>query len=300
MRFSILIPTYNRAKFLKQAISSILAQTFQEYELIIANDGSTDDTEKLLDSYKDRIISLNLVNGGAQKALNAAAELSNGEYLAFLDDDDIYSPYALQAYNKIIAEKNNPAFIVGQPIFFKDQTCTFTPPRNLSLVTYGDYFCKDRPVYTTCSMMIVRRDIFYEAGGFRESFYAFGAHYDFDFILRVGTYGPAIVVLEPRLFGYRFHSSNSVRDIGRISTAICGLIDAEKAGIYPGGSARKMDRHKILGGTAAHWMAKALVAGELKEGIKLLWKSYPMIAISLFNKITRHFKCLYDIERILI
>lgn len=95
--FTVIIPTYNREFFLKRTVDSILAQTFKDLELIIVDDGSTDNTKKLIDSYEDnRIIYFYKENGGQNSAVNVGLQNARGEYIAFCDSDDTWMPEKLE------------------------------------------------------------------------------------------------------------------------------------------------------------------------------------------------------------
>lgn len=88
-KVSVILPTYNRADYLKKAINSVLSQTYMDWELIIWNDGSTDHTKDVVESFEDaRIKYYYEENQGKSYALNKALQVANGEYVAFLDDDD--------------------------------------------------------------------------------------------------------------------------------------------------------------------------------------------------------------------
>ena len=92
--FSIITPTYNRASFLKEMIASVAAQTFQDYEHIIVDDGSTDETEQLISGLKEinpQIVYIKQENKGRSAARNVGIEAANGEYVCFLDSDDQWS-----------------------------------------------------------------------------------------------------------------------------------------------------------------------------------------------------------------
>src|SRR3989344_7351377 len=93
-KVSIIVPAYNAEKFMKDAIDSALAQTYSNIEVVVLNDGSTDGTAKIIKPYlKDkRIIYFEQSNGGVSRARNKAFELSHGDYITFLDADDIYAP----------------------------------------------------------------------------------------------------------------------------------------------------------------------------------------------------------------
>ncbi len=96
-RVSVVIPTYNRAGLIGQAISSVLAQTFTDFELIVVDDGSTDDTGKAVESYRDgRITLITRQNRSGQSgARNTGIKASRGEWIAFLDSDDEWLPEKL-------------------------------------------------------------------------------------------------------------------------------------------------------------------------------------------------------------
>jgi glycosyltransferase involved in cell wall biosynthesis len=92
-RVSIILPTYNGAKYINRAIESVLSQTLSDWELLVINDGSTDETEEIIKEYikKDnRIIYLKQENQGPAIARKNGIEKSKGEYIAFIDDDDVW------------------------------------------------------------------------------------------------------------------------------------------------------------------------------------------------------------------
>lgn len=89
---SILINNYNYGGFLRDAIESALAQTYEHCEAIVVDDGSTDDSRKIIKSYGDRITSIFKENGGQASAFNAGFERSKGDVICFLDADDTFAP----------------------------------------------------------------------------------------------------------------------------------------------------------------------------------------------------------------
>lgn len=106
--FSIIIPSYNRGNILPQAITSVLNQTYSNWELVIVDDGSTDNTSILMNNFIDiRINYLKKENGGVCSARNYGVNFSKGEYLVFLDSDDFVSKDWLQHfYEKIDIDSN--------------------------------------------------------------------------------------------------------------------------------------------------------------------------------------------------
>ena len=95
---SIIIPTYNRSSYLKEAIESVLSQTYTHFELIIVDDGSTDNTEEVIRQFNDtRIIYIKKPNEGHPgKTRNAGLRIAQGDFIAFLDDDDKWLPEKLK------------------------------------------------------------------------------------------------------------------------------------------------------------------------------------------------------------
>jgi len=94
---SIIIPTYNRAVYLSAAIDSVLCQTYKDFELIVVDDGSSDNTREIVQAYSDqRIRYLYKKNGGAASALNLGIKNSRGNFIARLDSDDIFLPKKLE------------------------------------------------------------------------------------------------------------------------------------------------------------------------------------------------------------
>ena len=90
MLISVVMPVYNGEKYLREAIDSILAQTLIDFEFIIINDGSTDNSKSIIESYDDkRIIYIEQENKGLSKSLNIGISLSNGEFIARMDQDDV-------------------------------------------------------------------------------------------------------------------------------------------------------------------------------------------------------------------
>jgi teichuronic acid biosynthesis glycosyltransferase TuaG len=96
VKASIVTPVFNGLQFIQDAVASVVAQTFEDWELIIVNDGSTDQTADLLDALTDpRIHVIHQTNAGASAARNAALDRARGQYVTFLDADDLLPPDAL-------------------------------------------------------------------------------------------------------------------------------------------------------------------------------------------------------------
>ena len=93
---SIIIPTYNSASFITEAIDSCLMQTYTKFEIIVINDGSTDNTDEVVLKYIDKITYIKQENAGAARARNLGIAEAKGDYIAFLDADDLWSEDKIQ------------------------------------------------------------------------------------------------------------------------------------------------------------------------------------------------------------
>ncbi|HZM04098.1 MAG TPA: glycosyltransferase family A protein [Candidatus Saccharimonadales bacterium] len=95
---SIILPTYNRANFLGQAIESVLEQSFTDFEIIVINDGSTDASEEVINSYRDsRIVYVRQPNQGEYSATNTGLRMAQGQLVTWIHSDDIMTPQSLSA-----------------------------------------------------------------------------------------------------------------------------------------------------------------------------------------------------------
>lgn len=107
VKFSIIVPVYNTEEYLEKCIDSIIKQTYEDYEIILVNDGSTDNSKKIINEYKnkysDKIKVINKKNGGLSSARNKGVSKATGEYILFVDSDD----YIEKGLLKTLASKTN-------------------------------------------------------------------------------------------------------------------------------------------------------------------------------------------------
>ena len=115
-KVSVIIPTYNRAEYLPDAIDSVLAQTFRDFEVIIIDDGSTDNTREIIEKYIKRypqiIRPFYQMNSGASVARNKGIEEARGEYIAFLDSDDVWLSKKLERQVSVLERDKKIGFFV--------------------------------------------------------------------------------------------------------------------------------------------------------------------------------------------
>ena len=129
IKISVIIPTYNRGKIIEDSINSVLNQTFKNLEIVVVDDGSTDNTEEILKKIKDeRLKYIKLTqNNGASYARNIGIKNAIGQFIAFQDSDDIFYPYKLEKQLKNIINKNSNFDFCKIKVFFNTSFTYFVP-----------------------------------------------------------------------------------------------------------------------------------------------------------------------------
>ena len=204
-RVSVIIPTYNRAQFIEAAIVSVLEQTFSDYEIIIVDDGSTDNTRQVVEPYLDRAQYVYQENGGAGMARNHGLRLARGEYIAFLDSDDLFMPHKLE--RQIAYLEANPAVglvYAGHEFIHEDGRYFSTQRVRTADAAYPRLMADCRIALPS---VLVRRSVLDAVGGFDETM---RIGQDVDLWLRIARHFPVGVIEEP-VTRIRRHASNSPR-----------------------------------------------------------------------------------------
>jgi len=173
---SVVIPVYNGAAFIADTVRAALAQTFRDFEIVIVNDGSRDATLEQLAQFGDTIKVISIPNGGVSNARNVGIKASSGEFIAFLDADDLWYPDKLEQQMAAIRRHPGVGFcccnfgvgdvVGGVPVTHFDQ---FRGDRDLTLdVPLADPLAALIKVnfVGTCSNVVVRRDVLDRVGVF--------------------------------------------------------------------------------------------------------------------------------------
>jgi glycosyltransferase involved in cell wall biosynthesis len=193
---SVIIPAYNSAKFVGGAIESVLAQTMQDFEIIVVDDGSKDETAKAVERFlaDSRVRYLRQENRGLPGARNAGAKVSHGEYLAFLDADDYLAPNALQAMREKFEESGSAWLNVGV-LKLEGENRTIRhpglPESDLLLAILEDDFITRSPFYP--------RKEFFAIGMYDEEI---RMREDWDINIRMIAAGKPFVLLDEPLYLY--------------------------------------------------------------------------------------------------
>jgi glycosyltransferase involved in cell wall biosynthesis len=220
---SIIIPSYNHAAYIGEAVESVLNQTLRDLELIVIDDGSTDHSLEVLSKYSDpRIHVFSQTNLGAHAAINRGLSEANGDYLAILNSDDAYHPQRLEKALEALKADPEAAFAgsyiqiiddEGKPLGVKHgyQDCPpwllESPERSFRTGTDLRAALLTENYWSTTSNFVFSRAVYQRTGEFRPLRYT----HDWDYALRVMQITSPVLLSEP-LVKYRIHARNTIRE----------------------------------------------------------------------------------------
>lgn len=212
---SVIIPTYNRAYLLREALASVLAQkNVRPLEVIVIDDGSTDETFRVLEQFLSRITYFYQRHGGVSSARNRGVCISSGEWIAFLDSDDLWKPEKLSRHWDFV--RAHPGILISQTEEIWIRKGQRVNPKKYHEKPEG--FCFDR-LLERClispSAVMIHRSLFDKVGLFDESM---PACEDYDLWLRIGYRYPVGLLREPLVIkrgGHKDQLSSSVPALDR-------------------------------------------------------------------------------------
>lgn len=198
---TIIMPAYNVAPYIGEALASVMAQTRCDYEIIVVNDGSTDDLETAIAAYRTRIVYIRQENGGVSAARNAALRVARGRYIALLDGDDVWMPnYLERLLGRLEADPQVDviypnAVVFGEPRLAGKLIQDIYPPREP--ITFEGLLTRECMVFGS---LIFKRELIDRVGTFDE-----GLRYgeDFDMWLRMARLGYRFALMREPLVRYR-------------------------------------------------------------------------------------------------
>ncbi len=269
-RVSVIIPIYNGAATIEHALRSVFEQTFTDFEIVVVDDGSTDDTPSLLAKFEDRITIVRQRNKGLPGARNAGVAASRGELLALIDHDDQWLPRKLELTVAALVENPNVALVYSHMIVVNEAGeksrgspighDTAHPP------TMDDMLTRIWPI--TPSTVVMRRDAFDRAGGFCESLISAE---DIHFCLLMREQGD-FIYLPDKLVRFTFgqlYPKVVNRDIG--PGAIVDLIRA-RYGRRADGLVKDFIRHRVrmIANAGVIEMSRGNLAGARRCFVRVL------------------------------
>lgn len=199
---SVIIPTYNRASMVVEAVESVLAQDMTDFELIVINDGSTDETEEKLSVYGSRLKYYQQENAGVSAARNRGVTFAAAPLIAFLDSDDLWLPSKLQVQHTYMTE--NPEIHICQTEEIWWRNGRRVNPRKHHQKASGDIFQRSLDLcLVSPSAVMMRRELFQKVGYFDEEL---PMAEDYDLWLRVAVDYPVVLLPEPLVIKRGGHS----------------------------------------------------------------------------------------------
>jgi glycosyltransferase involved in cell wall biosynthesis len=214
---TVIIPAYNAARFIRPTIDSVLDQTFQDFEFLVVDDGSTDETADVVRAYGTRIRYLWKPNGGQSSSRNVGIREARGEFIAFLDHDDLWYPEKLARQVALMQASPSLGVVTTGSVLFDDQGDLETEipvlpessgPALLARLLLGN-------VIGSCSKVLVRAACFRELGAFDEEL---RMAEDWEMWYRIATRYDIVAIPEP-LIRYRIHAGNFSSSSARLNLA---------------------------------------------------------------------------------
>ncbi|MEQ9552975.1 MAG: glycosyltransferase family A protein [Coleofasciculus sp. G3-WIS-01] len=266
--FSTIIPVFNRANLIELTLNSVLNQEFDDQEIIVVDDGSTDNTLDVLAGYGDQIKVLKQENKGPGAARNLGIHHACGKYITFLDSDDLWFPWTLSTYAQVIHQHRLPAFITGTESHLLDEDEMYSVcPLPLQAKYFPDYYASSQqPLWIGTCAAAIRSDVLREVAGFTEK--RINAE-DSDLWLKLGIAPGFVYIHSPPVFIYRRHGNSATANRAQTYRGSYYLINQERNAQYPGTKIRKIERIKILTRHLRPVSLECLRQGDIKKGMKL-------------------------------
>ena len=284
---SVIIPVFNGAATIDRALKSVFDQTFFDYEIVICDDGSTDDTQSVLAKYGDKLRIVRQPNRGLPAARNAAVTASRGELLALIDHDDEWLPQKLELAVAAMRSDPGAALLYSDKIVVNEASEEFrlseVRPDTAHAPTMDEMLTRIWPI--TPSTVVMRREAFDRAGGFCEQLISAE---DIHFWLLMREQGHFIYIPEKLVrftYGQLFPKVLN-RDIG--PTAIVDLIRA-RYGTRADGLVKNFIRHRVrmIANAGVVEMSKGNMEGARRCFVRAL--KYDPLYIKSYTRIARTF-----------
>lgn len=208
-KISVIIPTYNSARYICETIDSVLSQTYKNFEILVIDDGSTDNTRNRLKQYENSINYTYKKNEGVSIARNYGIEKAKGEYLAFLDSDDIWKPTKLEKQINTIENQSEAIACFTLTEYFDESGNVVNKSEFPNYADLTEALLLYSCVIGPPSSFMMHRSIFEKIGGFDPNFSQCA---DWDMWLRLTKFGK-VICLDEYLVQYRHHANNMSKNI---------------------------------------------------------------------------------------
>jgi hypothetical protein len=211
-KYSVIIPVYNRRAVIADAIRSVLNQTCDDYEIIVCDDGSTDGTYEMVSRIDPRIRLIQTPRRGAGGARNAAAAVARGEFLSFLDSDDVWAPWTLRCVDAVVRQTHGAASVFLKPCYssFAEAEVLGKFDGSCRWGLFPSFVhAPTKMPYGGGLLAAIRKDFFDSVGGFSEE--KTNAE-DRDLALKLNRICGYAVIESPVCILYRAHAGQLTQD----------------------------------------------------------------------------------------
>ena len=271
-KVSIVVPVYNGERYLREALDSVFAQTYCDYEVICVDDGSQDLSLALMGEYGERLVVVRQANAGGCAARNAGVRRSTGPYIAFLDQDDRWYPRKLEQQVAILAAEPDVVLVLCNSD--RMDACgrmlqvgaTLAERKTLLDSPLGRLMEQDQLL---SSAILVRRDAFERAGMYDPELHGFE---DFDLCARLKRQG-RFVFLEESGMCYRVHNSGLSRSGGQTVVRSRERFLLRMQDLYAGDPAKQKLTNIMLAECYSDWGKNEMRVGRCSEGRRMLLRS---------------------------
>ena len=285
MKFSVIIPLYNKAPYVRKALETVCAQTYRDYEIIVINDGSTDNSAIIAEEYLNGVegISYQILsqqNAGVSAARNNGVAQASGEYIAFLDADDWWEPTYLERMVQLIEDYSEAGLYGMNYIYYKPGKTRVALKCKTGYINYPkEYYEGSAMMIFTSSSSSMSKRVFEEMGGF-----PLGIKLGEDFLLwaKTAMHYPVAFCEEPLAYYNNDVPVNlrATRNLHHPNNHMLFRMDSIASSLSPLASNLKSDWQALLdklrvNGLLEYWMSKEYHDLAAQELAKVDWSQQP-------------------------
>lgn len=294
--FSIIVPCYNQAHFLSECIQSILDQDFEDWEAIIINDGSQDNTQTIADGFAKtdhRIIAIQKINGGLSSARNAGLKIARGNYIQFLDADDLLLPACLSSVHTNLQMADYPGLFRTGYCYANESNTEILHsvmaneiPDPLVSISQGNF--------GPSQSIFIKKSIAEVIGGFDERL---RSAEDWDYWMRAIKAGATNKFISTPLVCYRYVRNSMSRDAFRMYEALKAVaLRASKKDFrimidFPTNMDRDWDATETIKRQLLACLGVSIMQGKITESVELFSKEKAALGLTIHAS---HFSAMYS------